>query len=290
VNDLDRVIEDSLRRRAAALPAVPKGYGDVNRRIVRRRRRSASMATAAVTMPALGAIGWAVTRPEPTPTATGFSAEGFDPAFQTTTTSPAMAYRCMGQFSNDGVWSYFEYCEPAYGVDTTLVPPTFPLQTTTSVYDMASIVDRVLFVDGSNGLDFRNDLTARLGVTPRYELPATRSVERTMVMPTGADADVGYTMLSILGVGGFDSWTPDLIGGAVPDGVSVVVVIGTDWFDRGLDHSLADCVAGTMPAGTTIPQTTTTTTTTTFGVGDGDGDGDGVTMTTAFLPPSTTIC
>ena len=196
---------------------MPKGYGDVNRRIVRRRRRSATTATAAVTMPALAAMGWAVSRPDPAPIATGDGSEIFDPAFATTTTSPGspgLGYRCMGELGGDGVWTYYEYCEAPVGVQTTLVPPTVALQTTTLAYDTASIVEGVLFVDGSGGLDFRNDLTARLGVTPRYELPATRPVERTMVMPTGADADVGYAMLSILGVGGFDSWTPDLIGGS----------------------------------------------------------------------------
>ena len=238
------------------------------------------MATAAVTMPALAAMGWAVTRPEPTPTATGAGGEGFDPAFQTTTTMhPGVAYRCMGQLTSDAVWSYYEYCEPALGVgfETTIVPPTLPVPTET--FDAASIVDRVLFVDGSNGLDFRNDLTARLGVTPRYELPATRPVERTMVMPIGADVDAGYIMLSILGVGGFDSWTPDLIGGAVPEGASVVVVIGSDWFERGLDRSLAPCESGVF-VGTTLPPISTST------VLD-----DGVAMTsTTSSQPTTTIC
>ena len=243
MNDLDRLIEDSLRRRAAALPAVPKGYGDVNRRIVRRRRRSATMATAAVTMPALAAMGWAVTRPEPTPTATGAAAKSSTrPSRPRRPCIPASAIDAWGSWRAMRL-ELLRVLRPALGVGVRDHARAADVACTDGNlgYDTASIVDRVLFVDGSGGLDFRNDLTARLGVTPRYELPATRPVERTMVMPTGADVDAGYTMLSILGVGGFDSWTPDLIGGAVPDGVSVVVVIGTDWFDRGLDRSLAHC-------------------------------------------------
>jgi hypothetical protein len=272
VNELDRMIQESLQRRASAVPAAPKSYGDVNRRIIRRRRRGATMATAAVTVPALAAIGWAVSRPEPIRTALGPADGVDDPMFQTTSTGPgAGQYRCTGQVGGDGAWTYYDYCEmTSLGVQATFAPDTVE-PTTTIVFDAAGMADHVLFVDGSGGLDFRSDLTARLGVTPRYELPATRVVEQTMVMPTGADVSIAYSVLNGLGIGGFDTWTPDLIGGDLPDGISVVVVVGADWFTR-------VAMTGCTPATTTVPPTTTSTSV----------PSDGAVVTTTYPPPTTT--
>ena len=265
MTEFDRLIEDSLRRRANALPAVPKGYSDVNRRVVRRRRRSATMATAAVTLPAIAAFGWATTRPEPMPTAYSPDDGAFDPAFVTTTTGPwATQYRCSGQSFSDGQWTYFEYCEPA-----GLVPTTPPDNVVVPTYDMATLLDHVLFVDATGGLDVRGELAARLGTTPRLELPATRVVAETTVMPTGSDVAAAYQVLGLVGVSNFGSWTPDLIAGDMPDGVTAVVVLGADWPDR-VVPSEGSCAPVTTlpvdpiaPSASDIPQTTLPPTTTT---------------------------
>jgi hypothetical protein len=76
MTDLDHLIAESLQRRAGTLPAAPKSYLDVTRRITRRRRRVRSMTTAAVALPGLGAVGWAVTRPEPAATVSGDAPAG----------------------------------------------------------------------------------------------------------------------------------------------------------------------------------------------------------------------
>jgi hypothetical protein len=71
MTEFDRLITESLQRRARGVPAAPKSYVDVTRRITRRRRRVASMTTAAVALPGLAAVGWAVTRPDPVTTVPG---------------------------------------------------------------------------------------------------------------------------------------------------------------------------------------------------------------------------
>ena len=272
MNDFDRMIEDSLRRRAGEAPLVPKGYGDVNRRIIRRRRRGATMATAAVTMPALAAVGWAASRPEPANTPVVALGQTDDSLFATTVPGPGTArFRCMIPAGTDGDWTYYEYCESvAAGIDgsvvtdtfvplTTLVPPTtpgYPVTTlvppTTVGYDLTAVVDHVLFVDGTTGqIDFADDVAARLGVVPRYALPATRLIVQTMVMPTGADVSTAYDVLGLLNLDGFDTWDPDLISSGLPDNISVVVVVGTDWFDRSVENTVPACVPGTeVPAST----------------------------------------
>jgi len=54
INDeLDALIADALRRRAAAQPITPRGIGDVRRRATRRRRRVATTGAAAVLTPAV---------------------------------------------------------------------------------------------------------------------------------------------------------------------------------------------------------------------------------------------
>ena len=75
-----------------------------------------------------------------------------------------------------------------------------------------------------------------------------------MAMPTGADVSVAYEISGRLGIGGFDTWTPDLIDGELPDDIAVVIVIGQDWFDR----SVAS-VQTTVACATGFADETTTT-------------------------------
>lgn len=258
MNEFDRLIAESLEHRAGAVPALPKSYGDVSRRIVRRRRRGASMATAAVTLPAIAAVGWAAMRPDPLPTAVGSPNGGDGDPFQTTSTALGGAqYRCTGEAGSDGQWTYYQYCEPAVVPTTTTELVNFPTATTAvAITNISESIDHVVFVDASGGLDFRSDLVRQLGVSPRYELPATRIVEHTMVMPTGADVEIAYGVLQWLNIAALDTWTPDLIGASLPADISVVVVVGADWFDPQRGGG-ANCV----PATTVAPFIDTTTTT-----------------------------
>jgi hypothetical protein len=208
-----------------------------------------------VTVPALAAIGWVVTRPEPVRTAISPLDVSDDPAFESTTTLPGDAeYRCTGPTGSDGEWTYYQYCEPTgFGSPATTV--WYPPPTASGVaVDVAGSIDQVLFVDGTDGqVDFRSDLAARLGITPSYELPATTVVEHTMIMPTGADVAVAYGVLNALGGARLDPWTPDLIGGDLPDGIAVVVVVGTDWFARSDENSSCVSVTTEVPASTLQP-------------------------------------
>jgi len=268
VNDADardpmdsfvRELADSLRRRADGVPAAPLGYTDVQRRIVQRRRRTATMAAAAVTLPAVIGLGFLAGR------TTGDSGTATDrvvfgettvpvpstssPAMLSTTTTitgavmPAGAtFRCQGPpIATDEVWQYFGYCEYAYDPSydpglvpqTTIAAPTIdPFPTTTtyptgSTIDPAVLADQVLVLDASGGVASMTEVAALLGVAPRYAMVGTRTVEETMVMPLGADVTAAFELLERFGVGGFDTWTPDLAATAVPEGVTVVLVVGT---------------------------------------------------------------
>ena len=67
----------------------------------------------------------------------------------------------------------------------------------------------------------------------------------------GTYLSIAYDLLNALKFDGFDTWTPDLIDGDLPDGISVVVIVGADWFSR------SDAVR--CEPTTTVPPTTTST-------------------------------
>ena len=94
-----------------------------------------------------------------------------------------------------------------------------------------------------------------------------------MIMPTGADVEIAYGLMPWLGIGGFDTWSPDLIDGSLPDGIAAVVVIGADWFSR---YESSGCDVATT---TTVPPTTTSTSLAP----------DGIVTTSSSPPAPTTI-
>jgi hypothetical protein len=49
-----------------------------------------------------------------------------------------------------------------------------------------------------------------------------------MLMPVDVPSDSSRQLLDVLGIGGFDTWTPSLIAGAIPETVTDVLVLGTD--------------------------------------------------------------
>ena len=136
-------------------------------------------------------------------------------------------FRCVGEGATgaDG-WTYYSYCEPAgvYPLTTTIVPGDYP--TTTVAY----FTEWVLIVDASGDPTAVDEVVARLGGANVDVVQATRSVEQTMVMPTGSDLDIAYSVVGWLGVDGFDTWDASLIPqGTLGDDIAVVVVIGRDW-------------------------------------------------------------
>ncbi len=262
MNDFDAfddAVEEALRRRAGEVPSSPLGYTDVQRRMVQRRRRTATFVTAAVTLPAVVGLGYLAGRRDTAGAPAGaFPGTSFDggtittqPLTVPTTTivgeyMPAGSiFRCQGSpVAQDDVWQYFGYCEyvpPAEPIDPSTVFPTttvleqvFPTTTwppvTTTVVaqlDPAALADQVLVVDASGGVASMTAVASLLGTVPRYAVVAGRTVDETMVMPLGTEVGAAYELLQRFGVGGFDTWTPDLIATEVPAGVTVALVIGT---------------------------------------------------------------
>lgn len=66
------------------------------------------------------------------------------------------------------------------------------------------------------------------GVDVAAILPGTRTVEDTMLMPIGDSSAWTFAVAELAGVGGFDTWSPDLVDDALPDDVSAALVIGDD--------------------------------------------------------------
>jgi hypothetical protein len=106
---------------------------------------------------------------------------------------------------------------------TTLPPAT---TTTAPLVDPAVLAERVFVVDASGGDASMTEVVSLLGATPKHAAVATRAVDETRVMPIGGDATAAFVLLERFGVGGFDTWTPDLVATPVPEGVTVVLVIG----------------------------------------------------------------
>jgi len=118
-DDLDQNLADSLHRRAHEAPTDGQHFGDVRRRVRRRRQRHMAMGVA----PALIGMGYLATRPVAEPTQ---SADSVDSTWlgDATTILPAMAssttwlgnelgYRCLamsGYDLGDG-YIYYDVCE-----------------------------------------------------------------------------------------------------------------------------------------------------------------------------------
>lgn len=58
--------------------------------------------------------------------------------------------------------------------------------------------------------------------------PSTQQFEQSMLMPVASASDGSRVLLDVLGLGGFDTWTPSLIASSLPDNVTDVVVLGAD--------------------------------------------------------------
>lgn len=118
-DDLEQNLADSLHRRAAGAPTDTMHFGDVRRRVRRRRQRNMVLGVA----PALVGVGYLATRPVAD---SGQAADSVDSTWMgdVSTTVPAMAtsttwlgnelgYRCLaasGYDLGDG-YVYYDVCE-----------------------------------------------------------------------------------------------------------------------------------------------------------------------------------
>lgn len=144
-DDLDQNLTDSLHRRAAGAPTDTMHFGDVRRRVRRRRQRHIALGVA----PALVGVGYVATRPVAEPTQ---SADSVDSTWEGGPTSTTMlmatsttwlgnelGYRCLamsGYDLGDG-YIYYDVCEagPAMTVpyDPMATTTTMPGDSTTNV-------------------------------------------------------------------------------------------------------------------------------------------------------------
>lgn len=156
---------------------------------------------------------------------------------------PTGQYRCIGNTGTDELgYTYFEYCE-------TWAEGSLPYATSTTVVGAF-----VVIVDASGLPGAADDMFNRLsesGFGAIQVLPATRTMEQTMLMPTGDGSGLDIVR-QLTGIDGFDTWSPDLIDSELPMGVGAVVVIGQDYWDR-----MTLSVTTLMPTTTTIAPTTT---------------------------------
>jgi len=69
---------------------------------------------------------------------------------------------------------------------------------------------------------------ARAGVKVDAVIESTRSFEQSMLMPIGEFHESSFTLLWLLGIGGFDTWTPELAAAELPNSITDVIQLGTD--------------------------------------------------------------
>lgn len=92
-------------------------------------------------------------------------------------------------------------------------------------------IGRLLIVDAGTTDQSHQAATARAdelrnaGVDVADIVTATTAVEETMLMPIGETTPWTYAIADLAGIGGFDTWTPSLIAGPIPEGVTAVLVI-----------------------------------------------------------------
>ena len=116
-DDLDQNLSASLHRRAHAAPTDGMHFGDVRRRVRRRRQRHIALGVA----PALVGVGYLATRPVAEPTQSADSVDttsaGIDSTIEVATTSwgggNVLPFRCLdeSEYDSSGGWSYFVTCE-----------------------------------------------------------------------------------------------------------------------------------------------------------------------------------
>jgi hypothetical protein len=214
--------------------------------------------------PTYTTVEWPTTTTDPSATTTAAGVVPVGEDFATTTSllnaagapmttpcQPTGQFRCVGNTGTDDQgYTYFEYCEP------TGAP--FPTITT-----ITGNTGSVLIVDASGvpgAADDMFNLLSTSGFGAVQVTPGTRTVEQSMLMPTGEVRAGGWEILQQLThIDGSDTWTSDLIDGELPVGTGVVVVIGQDYWER-MGMGLSATTVPVPIGGTTVPGIPTTTT------------------------------
>ncbi len=138
-DELDNELSRSLHQRAAAAPTDGRHFGDVRRRVRRRRQRHVAMGV----LPAVAGVAYLGSRPVAEPTQTASSPDTTwmgDPTSTmlavTTTTWPGnvLPFRCLDTSAYDAGdgWTYYTVCEP---MPEMTVPYDPSVQTTVGYYE-----------------------------------------------------------------------------------------------------------------------------------------------------------
>jgi hypothetical protein len=90
----------------------------------------------------------------------------------------------------------------------------------------------ILLIDGGAPSGAMDDAYVRVsGYNPQIAPPLSSSVEHSMVMPIADHDLIAQSVASLLGIDGFDTWSPSLVAGPT-EGIAAAVVIGPDYWDR----------------------------------------------------------
>lgn len=95
-------------------------------------------------------------------------------------------------------------------------------------------VGRLVIIDATSSDQGRQRVSAQAGslrdagVDVAATLTSTRPLEQTMLMPIGTSTAWTFAVAELAGIGGFDTWTPDLVNAPVPDDVTAALMIGDD--------------------------------------------------------------
>lgn len=63
------------------------------------------------------------------------------------------------------------------------------------------------------------------GVDVTGVVTAAAALEQSMLMPIGDTTPWTFAIQGLAGIGGFDTWSPNLVAGPIPDGVTAALVI-----------------------------------------------------------------
>ena len=81
---------------------------------------------------------------------------------------------------------------------------------------------------GHQQVNARAEALRAAGVDVAAILPASRPVEQTMLMPIGSSTAWTFAVAELGGVGGFDTWSPDLVNDPMPDDVTAALILSDD--------------------------------------------------------------
>jgi len=95
--------------------------------------------------------------------------------------------------------------------------------------DAAELSVAVLHQQGQTNVDTLINALASAGVSVDAVVESTRTFEQTMLMPIGEFHESSFVLLDLLGIGGFDTWTPELTQAELPASITDVIQLGTDF-------------------------------------------------------------